>query len=144
MASLASSSSVTAMRRHQLDTSGVVLDDGEDDDDDDDDDVDDAEDEEDADGDVDMDVTPQPQRPRDSMTMTMTQQFTEQQRPTLGKSKLSEILEQVTSTASQADTDMDGDADADADADGEGESPGLDALATVAAGDIGGRGRIGR
>ena len=124
MASLASSSSVTAVAQHH--GNGV-----------DDDDSDDDDDEEDADGDVDMDLTPQPQQqpqPQDPTQQTIDQQQ-QQYRPPMGKSKLSEILEQV--STSQADMDMAMDADGDGDADGEGESPGLDALASVAAGEIG-------
>lgn len=50
-------------------------------------------------------------------------------RPEMRRSKLSEILEQV-----KHDGEMDAEGDLDADADG--ESPGLDALATVAAGEM--------
>ena len=51
------------------------------------------------------------------------------QRPEMPRSKLSEILE-------QARHDRDMDADGELDPDAEGESPALDALATVAAGEI--------
>ena len=105
LASLASSSSVAAGAN-----AGIEEEEEEDDD-------------EDADGDVDMDV---------ALTQNPSQTSSaKKERPPMGKSKLSEILEQVATGRGDADMDADGEAD------GEGESPGLDALATVAAGEMG-------
>ena len=88
--------------------------------------IDDDEDE-DADGDLDMEVAHggAPVQPLTAGSGAV------KERPSLGKSKLSEILEQEQIAA--RDTDM----DAEGEADGEGESPGLDALATVATEEMG-------
>lgn len=59
-------------------------------------------------------------------------------RPRVMRSELSEILEHVQGQGpGYALGGRSEEMDADADADGEGESPGLDALATVAAGALG-------
>ena len=86
----------------------------------------DDDEDEDADGDVDMDV--------DIAQSSQTQPTSgggNTERPPIGKSKLSEILEQEQVASRDASMYADGEAD------GEGESPGLDALATVATEEIG-------